>query len=625
MTKEEILNNLNEQQKLPVINYLEPIVVIAGAGAGKTHMIVQKVAYMLLDGIKSENILMFTFTKKAAEEMKERVIKTVGSEAENMTVCTYHSFCVKQLRKYCHLIGFNNPFSIYDEDQVLEIIKGILERNELDYDPRHVSSIISKYKLKMYSPKEAIIFEKENKEYAYIQQIMKAQNAFNFDDLIYYMIRIMEHHPDVLQEINFQFKYILADEIQDASTEDLRFIKLLAGKNMYLCMVGDHDQSIYAFRGSNINAWYDFIQENNLKIYYLEQNYRSTQTIVNASNSVIENNEKMFDKNAFSKNEEGAKVVSFTLPTHKKEAARVALIVKTCLDRGYKEEDIAVLYRMGYLARPIEDIFLSSGINYTMVNGTPFYSRAEVKDLLSYLQVFNNPRDFSAISRAIQVPKRGIGEKAQEELIFHFLNSVEKIKDIASMKEVLLSCPKLSSKAMTGLRNFCAILEQIEINSAFMNPSMLLEYVIEATDYKEFLKKTRGEEEFEGRVEVVRELIGIAKQTSDLTDLLQTMAVNHDQEESKKGVTLSTIHSSKGLEWPIVIIIGCNEMQIPSYMAIKSNMEEEERRLFYVGMTRAKSALFLTRHEKSNRTGIWRSYEESRFVREISEEYIKRM
>ena len=629
-TKDEILSQLNDQQKLPVMNYLENMVVIAGAGSGKTHMMVQRVTYMMLDGIKPENILMFTFTKKAAEEMKERIVKIAGERAENLTVCTYHAFCVKLLRKYCHLIGFSNPFSIYDPEQCLEIIMGILKRNELDYDPGFVLSYISDCKLNMLSPDEAIACEVDNIEYAHIykefQQILKAQNAFNFDDLIYFTIRILENFKDVLQEVNSQYQYLAVDEGQDSSAQDLRFIRLLWGPHSHLCMVGDNDQSIYAFRGSDVNSWAQFIKDNNMTVYKLEQNYRSTQTIVNASNSVVANNTKLFDKVAYSEGEIGASVVSFELDTHKKEATRITQIVKSCIKQGYKEEDIAVLYRMSYLGRTVEDAFLANSVNYHIVNGLPFYNRAEVKDLLSYLQVFNNPKDFTAICRALQVPKRGFGEKAIETLTFHFLNRTDEVKDIVSMKTVLMSCEGLTAKQKIGMRNFIAIMEQIEINSAFMNPAMLIDYIAEAVNYKAYIKKTKDAEEFEARWQIVQELIAIAKQSSDLQDLLESMAVGQEESEGKHGgVTLTTIHSSKGLEWPIVIVMGCNEMQIPSFMAIKSHMEEEERRLFYVAMTRAKSFLFLTRHNKSNSRGTWRNYDESRFVKEIDDKYIKRM
>ena len=629
-TKEQILERLNDQQKLPVKNYLKDMVVIAGAGAGKTFVITQRVAYMMLNGIKPDNILMFTFTRKAAEEMKERIVKTVGEQAENLTVCTYHAFCVKLLRKYCHLIGFSNPFSIYDPEQCLEIIMGILKRNELDYDPGFVLSYISDCKLNMLSPDEAIASEVDNIEYAHIykefQQILKAQNAFNFDDLIYFTIRILENFEDVKQEVNSQYQYIISDEGQDSSVQDLRFIRLLWGPHSHLCMVGDNDQSIYAFRGSDVDSWAQFIKDNNMTVYKLEQNYRSTQTIVNASNSVVANNTKLFDKVAYSEGEIGASVVSFELDTHKKEATRITQIVKSCIKQGYKEEDIAVLYRMSYLGRTVEDAFLANGINYHIVNGLPFYNRAEVKDLLSYLQVFNNPKDFTAICRALQVPKRGFGEKAIENLTFHFLNRTDEVKDVASMKKVLMSCEGLTAKQKIGMRNFIAIMEQIEINSAFMNPAMLIDYIAEAVNYKAYIKKTKDAEEFEARWQIVQELIAIAKQSNDLQDLLESMAVGQEESESKNGgVTLTTIHSSKGLEWPIVIVMGCNEMQVPSFMAIKSHMEEEERRLFYVAMTRAKSFLFLTRHNKSNSRGTWRNYDESRFVKEIDDKYIKRM
>ena len=629
-TKDEILSQLNDQQKLPVVNYPNKMVVIAGAGSGKTYCVTQRVSYMMLDGVKPDNILMFTFTKKAAEEMKERIVKTVGERAENLTVCTYHAFCVKLLRKYCHSIGFSNPFSIYDPEQCLEIIMGILKRNELDYDPGFVLSYISDCKLNMLSPDEAIACEVNNIEYAYIykefQQILKAQNAFNFDDLIYFTIRILENFEDVLYEVNNQYQYIITDEAQDSSTQDLRFIKLLSGKNMHLCMVGDNDQSIYAFRGSDVNSWAQFIKDNNMKVYKLEQNYRSTQTIVNASNSVVANNTKLFDKVAYSEGEVGASVVSFELDTHKKEATRITQIVKSCIKQGYREEDIAVLYRMSYLGRTVEDSFLANGVNYHIVNGLPFYNRAEVKDLLSYLQVFNNPKDFTAICRALQVPKRGFGEKAIETLTFHFLNRTDEVKDVTTMKKVLMSCEGLTAKQKIGMRNFIAIMEQIEINSAFMNPAMLIDYIAEAVNYREYIKKTKDAEEFEARWQIVQELIAIAKQSSDLQDLLESMAVGQEESDGKSGgVTLTTIHSSKGLEWPIVIVMGCNEMQIPSFMAIKSHMEEEERRLFYVAMTRAKSFLFLTRHNKSNSRGTWRNYDESRFVKEIDDKYIKRM
>lgn len=639
-TKEKILEKLNEQQRLPVIDYEGASIILAGAGSGKTATIVARTAYMIEDGIPASQILLFTFTRKGANEIKDRVMANIGAKAKGVTVGTYHSFCCRLLRK--HIESLNGPwtrkFSIFDADDCEALIKEIVKDDDrIDMKPGAILSIISGWKEKMMTPQEALteaqgLDDEMGAAVADIYKIYAAKlrelNAVDFDDLIFLTIKLFEQCPDIKKKINNRYHYITADESQDSSPRDLELIYHLGGTLMNICLVGDDWQSIYGFRGSDISSFFYFVKEFELKKFYLERNYRSTKTIVNASKAVIAKNHDQFKKDVFSENADGRPITLYTMPNEEGEANRVTQIVKALNHHGIALNDIAILYRLSYLSRKVEDSFLANGIEYRMLSGTPFYSRKEIKDIMAYLRFVINPNDQLAFERAITRPKRGIGEKTLLKIVTCFYGVDYDMISLQRMKDVLES-GAVKGKTKKSFENFVAIVEELNEQRDVLPPKEMVELVLTTTGYLEFLKN-EDKESYDDRLGNIKELCEIASKYDSLEDFVGNMAVNEaDAEKEEEGpdnkINMMTIHGSKGLEFKAVIVIGCNQGTLPHYKAVMEGNIEEERRLFYVAMTRAKELLFLTRPKTTFVRGVPMNQSPSVFLREIGSKHLREL
>jgi DNA helicase-2/ATP-dependent DNA helicase PcrA len=627
-TTEKIIGDLNEDQRVAAINYHGPCSIVAGPGSGKTKTLVSRTNLMIHEGIKANTIVLFTFTNKAAKEIKARVISAIGEEGHKITVGTYHSVCVRILKKYADYIGFDNKFSIYDTTdslgQLTELTKG---RN---FDGKAALKYISDYKNRMISTKQAVDRAETDLEKAYAevytnyQNRLKDQNAMDFDDLITNTIRLLENNHDVLEILNKQWKYITADEFHDSCPRDIRLIELLGGEDQNICMILDDEQSIYSFRGADITAVLNVEQIfKGLKTYILKQNYRSTKTIVSAARSMIKRNKEQINKTIFTENAEGEPVVYIEEANQFKEAERVYLIINKLVKKyNLKYSDIAILYRMSYLSRNIEDALLRGRIPYKIVAGTPFYSREEIKDVLSYARLVNNPFDYEAFKRVINLPKRGIGDK-NIKIIYDYSKTSKShpISLIEACKSV-----ELKGKAAQGLKDFNNVISRLEESAATDNAEQFITNVVMFTDYTLYLEKKDTSGKAEDKIQNLIELVNLASSFEDLGDLLMNTFLDgqiNEEDESKGSVELMTMHASKGLEYKAVIIIGVNEGVNPHFKALTVKEVEEERRLLYVAMTRAEEYLFLLRARTTMQQNRPAPARESRFLREIDKRYME--
>ena len=647
-----ILDSLNDDQKEVVKNIHGKYAVLATAGSGKTHCMVSRVDYMINMGIDAKNILMFTFTKKAAEEMKERAIKAIGEEASNLTVSTYHSFCVKILRVFIDRLGlgYDKHFTIYDEgdreSMVNNIMKELSKKHDClkQYKPKEIIRYISYFKDNLMTSEDVkskfVNIEKyqhANIVYKELTDRMRKNNAVDFDDMLFLSVKLMEGHQEVQTILNNQYRYIIADEFQDSSPIDLRFINLLAGRNnekWNLCVVGDIDQSIYGFRGTNVNEILKFIRNNNLTILNMGQNYRSTINIVKGSDSLIVNNKERISKKVFTENEIGTKITFMRPRDEYNEAELVHKLIKASNRAGWSYNDIAILYRTNVLSRRLEENLIRNGIPYKIVNGLSFYSRKEVKDILAYIKLLANPKDTESFRRIANIPKRGIGDTSVTQILFHAITKYDN-NIIAACKDA----PLRTSKARAGAEEFSAIMEQlseiaqlISVNiDGNRNLGELISEILTLVDYRSYLNEIEKDENIVyEKMENVQELISIARDYNDIDDFIESIMtyVQEDKtdDDDNPKVNLMTIHGSKGLEWPIVIVIGCVENCLPHVISIKEGNVEEERRLMYVAMTRAKNQLILSGTQKiHDRTGEVSSATRSRFISEINSKYINIM
>lgn len=621
------LEGLNPEQLQLAQHIYGPIVGIAGPGSGKTHTVVSRAAYMIESGIHPDNIVMFSFTKKAAGEMKERVTRRIPS-AQSMTVGTYHSFCARLLRQYAHYVGYESSFSIYDSEDSKKLLKKIA--NDPFYKPELILSKISGWKSQLITPTLAEQLSQDRFDrkiasfYKEYQKQLKEQNAMDFDDLIGVAIDLLTENPTVRQEVNERYQYIFADEFQDSSTKDIELIRLLAGDYQNVCMIMDDCQSIYSFRGADIDAVLALEEVfPDLETYLLRQNYRSTSTIVGASMSLISHNSSQIEKEIFTDNEKGEKIVYLESLTQNDESARVVKLIKGLVKTGeYSYKDIAILYRLSNLSRSAEDHLLANSIPYTIVGGLPFYARKEVKDIMSYVRLLHNNRDKQAFERVVNVPKRGIGEKALSEILV-----VANDKKNAKMG-IIEVCKGISLKgrAKKGLENFNEIMALLQQKSEKgISPGELIEEIVNAIDYRAYLL---AEEDAEDRLQNLLELKEIAEQYETLDDFIYNMSLNsveESQEDQEDKVQLLTMHASKGLEFPVVIIIGANEGTTPHHRATTSKQVDEERRLFYVAISRAEKMLFITRPKNVSIKGQTIRTTASRFIDEIDEVYLMRL
>lgn len=620
--KQLILEGLNEEQKKPARHIHGPLYIVAAPGSGKTQTTIRRVAYMIASGVDPEDILMFTFTRKAADEIVTRLGNYVGKDACKVTVGTYHSICSRILRWHGHLIGYSNNFTIYDEQDKKNLLKKIIDKNM--FSVPQVVGAISALKTLGLRPKEAVkqaenTFQSTIAGYytTYQKELVKC-GAMDFDDLLMQCIHLLRTQPDVQNQLHKKYKYIMVDEFQDSSASDIEFIELMTGPKQNLCVVFDDEQSIFGFRGSNIDAVLSAI-ENKYPFtkYILSQNYRSTQTIVDASRNIITYNKNQVPKTVFTENMKGDPVILYEENTDLDEANRVVKIVKGLVRNGQIEyNDIAVLYRMSFLSRMVEETFLKNGIPYEIISGNPFYARREVKDMLSYVKLVNNPLDRESFIRALSSPKRGFGEK-----------SIEKILTLQKPGETLIDAAKsivLKGKTKKILEQFLTIIDFLQKHcSDNADPAGLVRETIRMTKYEAYLYE--HDEDAEDRVSNLIELINIAAEYDSLDDFLSNLTLNHLTEEEKAGgVKLVTMHSSKGLEYPAVIIVGANEGITPHRLAETTPKMEEERRLFYVAMTRAERYLFLTRSKRSMVQGKSIRTMPSRFITEIQDKNLYR-
>ena len=632
---------MNEMQQEAVTHTEGPLLILAGAGSGKTRVLTYRTAYLIEEaGVNPYHIMAITFTNKAAGEMRERIDDMVGYGSESIWVSTFHSSCVRILRRFIDRLGYDTNFTIYDGDDQKSLIKDICKRLEIDtkiYKERSFLGAISSAKDELVSPEEFTLRAKgdfaklkQAQVYREYQASLKKNNALDFDDLIMKTVELLRTDVEVLDYYQEKFHYIMVDEYQDTNTAQFQLIKLLAGKYRNLCVVGDDDQSIYKFRGANIYNILNFEKEYpDAKVIRLEQNYRSTQTILDAANGVIANNEERKRKALWTQNGEGEKIAFHQFETGYDEADYVAKDVVAKVREGiYQYRDCAVLYRTNAQSRLFEERFINANIPYKIVGGVNFYARREIKDLLAYLKTIDNARDDLAVRRIINVPKRGIGAAT--------LNKVQNyaMEQDISFYQALKQADEITSlgRSAVKLQPFVTLIQTMRSKLEYIGVTELLKEVIEETGYLESIE-TEDAEDAEQRIENIDELISKAaayeedetrEEPPTLSGFLEEVALVADidsVDENQDYVVLMTLHSAKGLEFPQVYLVGMEDGLFPSYMSICSDNSteeiEEERRLCYVGITRAKERLSVSCARQRMVRGETQYNKVSRFVKEI--------
>ena len=638
-----IYDTLNTEQREAVFHTEGPVLILAGAGSGKTRVLTHRIAYLIEEkGVNPWNIMAITFTNKAAGEMRERVDKIVGFGSESIWVSTFHSSCVRMLRRFIDRLGFDTNFTIYDTDDQKTLMKDICKRLDIDtkvYKERAILAAISKAKDELIGPEEYEMnvmgdFSKRKLALAYkeYQKELKKNNALDFDDLIMKTVELFQACPDVLEYFQERFKYIMVDEYQDTNTAQFKFVSLLAGKYRNLCVVGDDDQSIYKFRGANIGNILGF--ENvfaDAKVVRLEQNYRSTQNILNAANQVIQNNMERKRKTLWTENEEGEKLHFRQFMNAYEEAEYiVGDISKKVREHDAQYRDIAILYRTNAQSRLFEEKFLMANIPYKLVGGVNFYARKEIKDLLAYLKTVDNARDDLAVRRIINVPKRGIGAttltRVQDYAVSMGMSFYDALKEANAISTL--------GRAAAKVEPFVTFIQTLRSKAEYLSPSELLKDIIESTGYVKELE-AEGTEEAEARIENIDELITKVvsyeeeNEEPTLSGFLEEVALVADIDSvdgDDNQVLLMTLHSAKGLEFPFVYLAGMEDGIFPSYMTITSDDPteiEEERRLCYVGITRAMRDLTLTCAQQRMIRGETQYNKVSRFIKEIPRELVE--
>lgn len=638
-----IYDTLNEQQKLGVTTTEGPVLILAGAGSGKTRVLTHRTAYLIEEkGVNPYHIMAITFTNKAAGEMRERIDAMVGYGSESIWVSTFHSTCVRILRRHIDRIGYDTNFTIYDADDSKSVMKEICKRLNIDtkiYKERSLLAAISSAKDELVSPDDFALkasgdFGKRRQAEVYreYQNVLKKNNALDFDDLIVKTVELLRNDAEVLAYYQERFRYIMVDEYQDTNTAQFELIRLLAGKYKNLCVVGDDDQSIYKFRGANIYNILNFEKHfPDAVTIKLEQNYRSTQNILDAANGVIANNVGRKRKSLWTANDRGEQIDFEQFDTAYDEADFVARDIQSGIRNGkFGYGDYAVLYRTNAQSRLFEERFITSNIPYKIVGGVNFYARKEVKDLLAYLKTIDNARDDLAVRRIINVPKRGIGATT--------LNRVSDYAEVygISFYDALKQADEIPSlgKAAAKIRPFVTFIQTMRSKLPYLGVSELLREVIEETGYVKELE-AEDTEEAQARIENIDEFISKAvsyeenEEQPSLGGFLEEVALVADidgLEEGNEYVVLMTLHSAKGLEFPKVYLAGMEDGLFPSYMSIVSDNAteelEEERRLAYVGITRAKKELAITCARQRMIRGETQYNKVSRFVKEIPAELL---
>lgn len=643
----EFLSNLNKEQQEAVKHTEGPLLIMAGAGSGKTRVLTHRIAYLIDEkAVSPRNILAITFTNKAAREMKDRVQKLVGPEGEGMWVSTFHSMCVRILRRDIERIGYSRNFTIIDSSDQQTVMKQILKNLNIDpkqYDPRAMIGQISNAKNELITPQEALekagnIFERQVAEiYDAYQKMLRKNQALDFDDLIMETIHLFKRVPEVLTYYQRRFQYIHVDEYQDTNHAQYYLVKQLASRYQNLCVVGDSDQSIYRWRGANIANILSFEKDYpNARTIYLEQNYRSTKSILEAANHVINNNKGRKPKKLWTDNEDGKKISYFQGATEREEALFITEKIQDLLENGsYTPNDIAILYRTNAQSRAIEDTLMKANMMYQIVGGLRFYDRKEIKDIIAYLRLITNPDDDISFERIVNVPKRGIGATSLERLrsyaVTHDLSFFQAINEIEHTG--------VPARAAQALVNFRQQMETLIRQQEFLPATEMVEQVLEQTNYEEMLKNEKSIEA-QSRLENIAEFMTVTKdfeKTSEddktlvtfLTDLALIADIDSMDDTSadhNEKITLMTLHSAKGLEFPVVFLIGMEENIFPHSRSMMDDEEmEEERRLAYVGITRAEKELYLTHASMRTLYGRTNFNPISRFITEIPEDLIEGM
>ena len=634
---------LNPEQKEAVLHTEGPLLILAGAGSGKTRVLTHRVAYLIEQGTAPWNILAITFTNKAAGEMRERVDKLVGLGSDSIWVSTFHSTCVRILRRYIDRLGFDTSFSIYDTDDQKSVMKEVCKKLQIDtkvYRERMLLGAISHAKDELISPEQMRLDagtdwnqQKIAGVYAEYQAQLRKNNALDFDDLIMKTVELFRNCPDVLDYYQERFRYIMVDEYQDTNTAQFQLVSLLAAKYRNLCVVGDDDQSIYRFRGANIMNILNFEQVfPDAKVIKLEQNYRSTSNILNAANEVIHHNQGRKDKRLWTDNGTGVPVRFRQFQNAFEEAEHVVGNIVSHIQKEEAEyKDHAILYRTNAQSRLFEEKLIYANIPYKIIGGVNFYARKEIKDLLAYLKTVDNGRDEVAVRRIINVPKRGIGATTLSRVgEFAVANDMGFYEALLNAEEI----PGIGRGASKVLP-FTALIQTLRAKQEYAKVSELLETILEETGYRRELI-LEGTDESEARLENIDELMSKVKdydentENPSLSGFLEEVALVADidnLEEESNHVVLMTLHSAKGLEFPYVYMVGMEDGLFPSYMSIVADNPqeeiEEERRLCYVGITRAKKELTLTAARQRMVRGEIQYNMVSRFVKEIPDEYLE--
>ncbi|EEI92078.1 UvrD/REP helicase [Sphingobacterium spiritivorum ATCC 33300] len=638
----DYLAGLNPTQRAAVEQTEGPVMIVAGAGSGKTRVITYRVAHLIRKGVDPFNILVLTFTNKAAKEMRERIMKVVGGEAKNIWMGTFHSVFARILRVEAELIGYPRNFTIYDTDDTKSLLRSILKEMNLDdklYNVNHVYGRISQAKNNLISPQEynkneAIKAEDHSNGrgqmgqiyMTYAQRCYRA-GAMDFDDLLFKTNVLLNKHPDVLHKYQHQFKYLMVDEYQDTNFSQYLIVKRLAAVNENICVVGDDAQSIYAFRGANIQNILNFQKDYpDVKVFKLEQNYRSTKMIVNAANSIIANNKNQLEKNVFSDNEDGEKIKVNRAFSDNEEGKIVAdIIAQEKALKGLNFKDFAILYRTNAQSRSMEEALRKINIPYKIYGGTSFYQRKEIKDLIAYFRLTFNPNDEEALKRVINYPRRGIGDTTIERIMIAADQQQIRLWDVVANAQMFLD-----GRSAGSVSGFATMVQSFQ---AMANNHSAFDTAMHIAQHSGVLKDLYEDKSVEGlsRYENIQELLNGIKEFSEREDIedrgldvfMQDIALltndDNDKNPNADTVSLMTIHSSKGLEFPIVFIVGLEENLFPSQLSLNSRSElEEERRLFYVAVTRAEKKLHLSYATSRYRWGSLNNCEPSRFLDELN-------
>lgn len=625
---EGILENLNPRQKEAVTTICGPLLILAGPGSGKTRVLTHRLAYLILNNINPENVLAVTFTNKAADEMKQRTLKLIGKKIYAPAIGTFHSVCLRILRKEIDKLGYKKSFVIYDEDDQLNLIKKLipaLEINKDQFPAKKISSIISALKSefidhKTYAENAREYFEKTmSRIYSAYQEELKKNNALDFDDLIMLTIELFEKYPEVLNYYQEKFKYLLVDEYQDTDPIQYRLIRLLAAKYRNICVVGDDAQSIYSFRNADFRNILNFEKDYpEAKVITLDQNYRSTQNILDAASMIISKNKHQKPKNLWTENPAGPPISIISTWDEKTEAELIVEKIKELKKQSFKLSDFTIFYRTNAQSRSIEETLIRNHIPYKLIGATKFYQRKEIKDLTSYLK-FIAAGDTVSLERIINVPPRGIGEV-----------TFEKIKRLGLEK---------ASEEKKEIKSFYTTTEKLKEDSQKLPLSQLLKEILKETNYREYLKKAYGGNilandipEDESRWQNVQELVNVCSDydkieaPQGLYEFLEKTALFSEADEIDEQndlVHLMTLHTAKGLEFSVVFILGCEEGILPHSRSLINPLDiEEERRLFYVGITRSKGHLFCVFAQRRSNWGQKEANPPSRFLNEIPEHLI---